>query len=256
LLSHLERMRLHVDVLFTSDPTGRLLRAREPNGARAPRFYLGRSPHGNLWRFRDDLSRAALRELSRLAGKERPLGLDLASPERLAAFRRVLAAAAAAGGGGDLLESRGLAYCFPEGAASLATPPGEKCRIVPLSEADRDARLLQGEFANMISQLSDRQPCFAVVAKSRAVSLCCSARTLWREASGAPPSLVGAEASVETLPEYRGRGFAPRVLSAWARAVGERGGLPLYSAAWDDVASQAVARRLGLVLYGEDLQWS
>jgi len=69
--------------------------------------------------------------------------------------------AAAAGGGGDLLESRGLAYCFPEGDARLVTPPGEKCRIVPLSEVDGDARLLQGEFANMISQLSDRQPCLA-----------------------------------------------------------------------------------------------
>jgi hypothetical protein len=247
LLSHLERLRLHVDTLFSSDPTGRLLRAREPDGARAPRFYLGRSPHGNLWRFRDDLSRASLRELSRLAGRERPLGLDLAPPERLAAFRRVLADA---GAGGDLLESRGLAYCFPEGDARLATPPGEKCRIVPLSEAD--ARLLEGEFANMISQLSDRQPCFAVMAESRVVSLCCSARALWREKS----KLVAAEARVETLPEYRGRGFAPAVISAWAQAVSERGGLPLCSAAWDDAASQAVARRLGLVMYGEDLQWS
>ena len=96
-------MRLHADSLFTSDPTGRLLRAREPGGARAPRFYLGRSSHEDLWRFRDDLSR--------LAGKERPLGLDLVPPERLTALSRVVVAAA--GGGSATLTASDGSWRLP-----------------------------------------------------------------------------------------------------------------------------------------------
>ena len=259
MLTHLDRMRLHVDTLFTSDATGRLLRTREPGGVPAPRFYLGRSPHGNLWRFRDDLPSPLVRELARLAGKEPPLAPGSPPPERLAAFRQVLAGAAP--DGIAACEYRGPAYCFPDGCAGLiagdAAPsfglPGAE--LMPISETGDCAHVLEAELAEWIPQLPDRQPCFAVVEGGRAVCLCCSARVLTSDAAGASPSLMAAEAGVETLPEHRGRGFAPRVVAAWARAVRERGGVPLYSAARDNKASQSVARKLGLAQFGEDLHW-
>jgi hypothetical protein len=34
------------------------------------------------------------------------------------------------------------------------------------------------------------------------------------------------------------------------------GSLPLYSASWTNRASISVARKLGLVLYGEDVHWT
>jgi hypothetical protein len=46
-------MALQLDVLFESDADGRLLRWRSP-GSEAeapPRFFLGRTLHGQLWRF-------------------------------------------------------------------------------------------------------------------------------------------------------------------------------------------------------------
>ncbi|MGH2617528.1 MAG: GNAT family N-acetyltransferase, partial [Thermomicrobiales bacterium] len=39
----------------------------------------------------------------------------------------------------------------------------------------------------------------------------------------------------------------------WAQAVRQEGRIPLYSTSWENLASQAVARKLGLVLYGVDL---
>jgi predicted GNAT family acetyltransferase len=65
-------------------------------------------------------------------------------------------------------------------------------------------------------------------------------------------TLVGAEAGVETAPAYRGRGLAGEVVLAWATAVRVEGRLPLYSTDWSNLASRAVARKLGLAMYGED----
>ena len=49
---------------------------------------------------------------------------------------------------------------------------------------------------------------------------------------------------------------AAAVVAAWAAAVRASGRLPLYSTSWDNVASQGVARKLGLVLYGADLSFA
>jgi len=62
----------------------------------------------------------------------------------------------------------------------------------------------------------------------------------------------GVEAGVETAPDHRRRGHARRAVLAWAARVRERGGVPLYSTAWQNRASRELARSLGLVLYGED----
>lgn len=61
-----------------------------------------------------------------------------------------------------------------------------------------------------------------------------------------------AEAGVETGPSSRGRGFATRVVAAWARAIQDSGRLALYSTWWENAASLAVARKLGGRCYGED----
>ena len=67
-------------------------------------------------------------------------------------------------------------------------------------------------------------------------------------------SAQAAEAGVETTESARGQGHASAAVAAWAAAVLGEGRLPLYSTAWENRASQGVARRLGMVLYGDD--WS
>jgi predicted GNAT family acetyltransferase len=79
---------------------------------------------------------------------------------------------------------------------------------------------------------------------------------------GAPVSLClcarrspdAAEAGLDTAPDYRGRGHAIRVASAWAVAVRASGRTPLYSTSWENAASLGVAGKLGLAIYATD--WS
>jgi len=74
---------------------------------------------------------------------------------------------------------------------------------------------------------------------------------LCRSARGAPGAAV--EAGVETAPAWRGRGHGAAALAGWAERVRRSGRVPLFSTTWENVAARALARRLGLRLYGEDL---
>ncbi len=116
-----------------------------------------------------------------------------------------------------------------------AVPPTEVTRITC-----ENAGLLRGGFEWLITRIEDEQPCFAVVQGGQAVSICRSVRITPR----------AHEAGVETLEAFRGRGYAPRVVAGWATTVHEMGCIPLYSTSWENAASQGVAGKLALGLYG------
>ena len=240
-------MELHLRCLYHHDRNDRIVRTRQPNGWPAPLFHLARTSLGNLWRFRDDLDPVAIRELGRLAGREPPLEMAQRRPppERLEAMRSLLRSLTEI-----VFEWRGPCFRFPAEIRG-PEPVRDGTRVVSLTPGDES--LLEEAFADTIPELAVRQPCLAVVENGRAVSLCYPARPL--EVAGSDPC-GAAEAGVETAPGYRGRGLAPRVVAAWARAVRELGGEPIYSTSWDNKASRAVARRLDLICYGEDLHFS
>lgn len=241
----LDWMELHLRCLHHHDANDRLTGSRQPGRGASPLFHLGRTVLGNLWRFRDDLDPHAVRDLARLAGREPPLlrqGTRPPPPERLEAMRRVLLRDRE-----SLVLWRGPAYRFPERIAVPGTP-------LPLQAVTPGREhLLAGAFHDLEREIPGRQPCIAAVERGRAVSVCFSSRPL--EASGSP-RCAAAEAGVETLAHQRGRGLAPAVVAAWALAVRALGGEPMYSTSWDNRASRAVARKLGLVPYGEDLHLS
>jgi hypothetical protein len=43
------------------------------------------------------------------------------------------------------------------------------------------------------------------------------------------------------------------VVAAWAATLRASGRVPIYSTSWDNLASQAVARKLGLPLFGAEM---
>jgi RimJ/RimL family protein N-acetyltransferase len=80
------------------------------------------------------------------------------------------------------------------------------------------------------------QHVYAVERNGRLVSACVSTRE--NDRCG--------EAWVYTAPEYRGQGFAQKVVKAWARSLMEAGKVPFYSHKIENAASAHLAEKLGL----------
>jgi RimJ/RimL family protein N-acetyltransferase len=221
-------MRLHVETLFTRDHAGRLVAVNEPGGAEAPRFFLGRTAHGNECWFRHDLDSALIRDLTSLAVSA-PIGLETeADPEYVRPFVTRLEE-------DDPVQKTwmGPAYCFP------ATIP----RVDDTVQVTVNASVLSPYLEDWVGDIHPDRPFTAFLYGGRAVSVCCSVRIAAR----------AHEAGVETHRDFRGRGHAAKVVAAWARAVREKGPIPLYSTSWENQASRSVAKKLGLIQYGTDL---
>ena len=103
-----------------------------------------------------------------------------------------------------------------------------------------NSHLLEAEFADYIPDLARIGAVSAVVENGKAVSICHSARR----------SVDAEEAGVNTIPSHEGKGYGTAAVACWARIVKENGRIPLYSTSWDNTASQRVARKLGLRMYG------
>lgn len=229
MLTDLELISIHVRALFAHDNEPRLLFVNEPDGAKipAPRLFLGRTRAGNVWRFRADLPGNLCEQLNALCADEPPIDVEFNEPPRhLETFVRLLESDA------PMQEiSSGPAYQFTE--YEMPSKP-----LLAVTEANPE--ILQGGFEKLIEELPAWQPFIALVEGNQAVSVCRSVR-ITAEAH---------EAGVETLPDFRGKGYAKDVAAEWARLVRTVGAIPLYSTDWENNASQAVARKLGLKCYG------
>ncbi len=231
-VSDLQLLRIQVDALFTHDSRGRIRYVNEPGGDRAPRFFFGRTREGHIWRCRDDLAEETVRELERLASEE-PVRDDVrAEPRNMDAFRAALRADQEIASGWS-----GPAYRFPDELPRQAI-------VTRLTRSDLHLLwTMAWDLDETAREFERREPFMAVIENGGAVSLCHSARLTDR----------AAEAGVETLEAYRGRGYAIAVVAEWAHAIRATSRIPLYSTSWDNLASRAVAHGLGLVQYGTDL---
>jgi RimJ/RimL family protein N-acetyltransferase len=235
--SDLQLIELQASALFTSDADGRLRYIREPGYPDAaldpaPRFFMGRTRAGNVWRFRHDLPDELVRELEALCCAE-PAAANLADPPTQAgAIRALLEEHAPIAD-----EWRGPAYRVPDSVHAPA-------EVILISEIN--AHLLEANFPWTITEPGGFKigPLAAAVAGNRAVSICFCSRI----------TAQAAEAGVETVEAARRHGYASAAVAAWAAAVRRRGLVALYSTSWENLASQGVARKLGMIRYGDD--WS
>src|SRR5512144_1307153 len=85
-------MELKASALFTHDAAGRILTSNKSDPERAPRLFLGRTPDGSVWRFRDDLSPDVVCGLERLCREEPPLADPRQRPVMFDALKAVLEA--------------------------------------------------------------------------------------------------------------------------------------------------------------------
>ena len=225
----LEFIEQQLATLYCYDATGSIVAVNYPGSGDPQRLAIGRTLHGTIWRFRHDVPTATRAAIDRLLAADPPPRDLREPPQSLAALHAALAADAPV-----TSQWFGPAWAIP---TSLTPPPG----ITPV--AITDGADVAATFPSLVADVASQQPFFAVRADGVVVAACFSSRL----------SPVAAEAGVNTLEAYRGRGYAAAAVAAWANAVCQRGLQPLYSTSWDNLASQGVARKLGLVLYGADL---
>ena len=229
MTDELELMQMHVEALFTHDERGRIVRVNEFNGKPASRFFIGRTPKGNVIRVRADVDDALAHQLELLATAEQPGDALLEPPYGSTPYEAALAAAAPV----ERIET-GPAFRV---AQDLVRKPN----AIRITLENRD--LLKPLHQSWFDDVAHCQPFVGVIHEGVVVSVCASVRITDR----------AHEAGVDTHADFRGRGFAPHAVAAWARAVREANRLPLYSTSWKNTASRAVAEKLGLVRYGTTL---
>jgi RimJ/RimL family protein N-acetyltransferase len=225
-------MRLHVEAEFSHDAAGHLVSTNEPAATPAPRFFLGHTALGVVRRYRRDVPEARRRAL------EAALAVAALDPSVAATdwpldptpFEHILSQDAPI-----QHTSAGLAFRFPR---ALPLVPGTR-----ILRDTADATLLHPLLAAWAPDIQSSPPLVALVFDGQAVAVCGSVRITPR----------AHEAGVETAAPFRGRGYARAVVAAWSAAVRALEVEPLYSTTWQNTASRAVARALGLVSVGRDL---
>jgi hypothetical protein len=277
-IDDLDLIQIQAEALFVHDARGQLLHVNDLGHRSAPRFFLGHTASGRIYRLRSDVPREIGNELTQIGqalvaeARESSRGVEalVEHPEnarlnpRLPGNRddarpvnglpRPTFEAFIAEAFGSLeryeqvkaiLERHapvrpghvGPAYHFPD--QNVEVPLASEA----IALGPNDGLLLDPAIRDWAPELGARQPCLALVRDGRAVAICACSRRTSR----------AAEAGIETAPSYRHQGYGAAVVSAWGAAVRDMGLLPLYSTSWDNVASQGIARRLGLVQYGIDV---
>lgn len=222
----------YLNTSFVCDARGRIVSTREAVPAPGPLFCLVRGASQCAWRIHSALPDHVAHAVDELARSESPAVDFRRPPLHENEYRYLLGAYMSSRHGAriDLFEQCGPAMTFPE-----AMPPVTGTMRV------EDERLLAIEFNGwVIGEIANgRGPVLAFFEEGHPVSVCFCARA----------STAAAEAGVETAWRYRGRALAPRVTAAWAQTLRAEGRTPLYSTQWENHASLAVARKLGLTMY-------
>lgn len=227
-----EIMALHADVLFTYDARGRMQTSNEPDGGPAPRLLLGCSMNGSVVRFGQTVTEELARRVTEIIAHQLPAGTFQLPVAVVVAVREALESQAPV-----TEEGGGPVYRFPPAIPRTS----ETVRLT-----DANLELARETYPWLLHELEGWWPCFAVVRDGAAVSICFSSRIGPR----------ACEAGVETIPAFRGRGYAATVTAAWAASIRDTGRIPLYSTSWENLASQGVASRLGLTMVGADVTWT
>lgn len=221
MLSDLELMKYHVNVLFKNDECNRMTVVNESPYDVAPRIFVGGTRLGNVIRYSDTLGESLVRRLERVIDTD--TGVDLGGIIGVLSTDRLVSSF-----------WTGPAFVFPD----MRDRSGRAIRIT-----ESNKKCLKQYFPSIFNEFEHKQPCFAMIENGIAISVCCSARQ----------TSEAAEASLATLGNYRGRAYAVDVSYAWAAELQNQGRIALYSTSWNNFASQSVARKLHLVQYGTDI---
>ena len=220
MLSYNELMEIHARVRFKHDETGRLITG--------PLLFIGTTAKGIVERYHQTLNEDITNELKHVVKKSS--WLDNPNKVNMVELIQILN------------KERPVEQVYAGPVYVFDDVRGKHTEAVRISH--ENIELLKQHFSDYFEDVDVGQPVFAAVSDKVAVSLCCSA----------VQTSIGAEASLRTAKDYRGRSYALDVTTAWAAEIQKQVRIALFSTAWNNISSQAVARKLELKQYGVELE--
>lgn len=215
-------MQIEIETVYPVNAAGRFV------SKKSPRFFIGQTKDGNVTRFRHDMPDELVAELNEVVDAE-PVVTDLfAGLKYEETYKQILAKQMPIKGVGH-----GFGYRYPN-----VIPRFEHVVRVEKENVHWGAET----FPWLLEEYKDCQPIMAAVDDGKFVAVCHSPYI----------SQKAHVAGVDTLDGYRRKGYATAVAAEWGVAVRALGQIPIYSTALDNVASQGVARKAGLVHYNSD----
>lgn len=229
------RLALQAATMLRLDAEARILGEAPPDGGPGPRLYaVGDGAGMQAWVHRD-LPPGRASAAMRIAAAAPPW----TDPDRLPDAASELAALI----GGE----RSASLVFALQVAPRPHAPHETVILsgAPAGDALLDRRVRQGVPAHLLEAGFAGPddfwaPSAAALEDGGIAALAFAARLAGRSA----------EVGVYTFPAWRGRGFAGRVVRAWAAHPDLAGRELFYSCAADNAASRRVAAGLGLIFLG------
>jgi hypothetical protein len=221
-------LRLEMETLWTIDAAGHIVPGRDPDSRPVPLLVVASGDDGLCFAMARDLPASLRSAIGGLLAITTPSGAVGWQPDTAAELLAALSQVASVSP-----PRRGPSFVVAE---ELAAPT----RAVELR-----SHLTDGDRERLRGMMPERDrstlvvPWVVAVVDGRVAAVCETAR--------ATPRSV--EAGVWTYEPYRHRGFGAAVTAAWARLVSDR--TAFYSTDWDNVASQGIARRLGLRPLGQ-----
>ncbi len=231
-----ELMRLHLGALYTHDTDGKMQCVNEWTAGKPPRFHLGRTVSGHVWRFSATLPEHVTTQLAAVAATEPVLDPLPEWPVYRGEYERLLAKHDAV-----VNQWSGPAYAFPLETETAHCVPGA-CELLNASSGESLARHLP----EWVEDTTHRSPFVGVAAeKGGDIVAVCSSVRITPDAH---------EAGVETAAGFRRRGYALQAVVHWANQVRLLSPMciPMYSTSWDNLASRGLASTLALSQYGVD----
>jgi GNAT acetyltransferase len=222
-------LRLEIETGWVTDPDGRLVRSRTPEWRPVPLLTVGAGAGGLCWALSSEVPAPLAAALADALAATAPPDATPAvgwAPGTAGALVDLLA-----GVGALAAPARGPAYLVPAGRRGPERPD-----LVAGGRGDEER--LRGVMPEH-DRTTLAEPWTVALVDGRVAAVCETARS-------APTSV---EAGVWTYQPYRRRGLAAVVTAAWACQV--EGRTAFYSTSEDNLASQGVARRLGLRPLGQ-----
>ncbi|CAH1198971.1 hypothetical protein PAECIP111893_01194 [Paenibacillus plantiphilus] len=239
-------MNIQAEVLYIHDSRGRITSINEHSRHPAPRLFWGQTRQGSVLRFRSDVPDAIVDRIvhtSSNGGASSQMASIMDALQRHESIRSMWLGPAyvfAASAAEAAVAARDGVVC----AGSSQPPESHACNGA-VKVTDDNRAYLKDSFKELWTDVLHREPCYMMIEDEKAVSVCFSARA----------TSQAAEAGVETLEGYRGKGHAIAVATAWSEAVRQSGRIPLYSTSWDNYDSQSLAERLKVTQYGTDFSF-